>query len=226
MCPASRASSSKEPVWEKQERKQEGCQEQNCKELLECQCANFLFVPEPKALYFDLTYEAVQSVDFGGAQIGSFPRWREARGGRGDLFLLELRASSLFVTTFICSGRLSSGYGPWPPCSFPAVWYVVAAVLRMQFLVFPDAVNIFPVSLQSFARLCSQALRAGGFPHRESIPDAGCTCSKAREGRPRPASPAKGPRGLRRVPGSPAEPCARFQPAQVLCLGFGQFAMV
>lgn len=116
----------------------------------------------------------------------------------------------MFVTTFVCSEKLSSGYGPWPLCSFPAVWYVVPAVLCMQFLVFPDAVNIFPVSLQSFARLCSQAVRAGAFPRRESIADAGCTCSKARGGRLRPASPAKGPRGLRRVPGSPAEPCAPF----------------
>lgn len=52
------------------------CQEQNCRELLECQstCADFLFVLECKALYFDLTYEVMKSVAFGGALVGSFPR--------------------------------------------------------------------------------------------------------------------------------------------------------
>lgn len=110
-------------------------------------------------------------------------------------------------------------------CSFPAVWYVVPAVLCMQFLVFPDAVNIFPVSLQSFARLCSQAVRAGGFPRRESIADAGCTCSKARDGGSAQPAPPRGPAGCA------ASPAARPSPAlpstsAALCLGFGQFAMV
>lgn len=115
-------------------------------------------------------------------------------------------SSSGFESVFIVCDHVSlqgkAGQWMWPLCSFPAVWYVVAAVLCMQFLLFPDAVNIFPVSLQPFARLCSQALRAGGFPYRESIADAGCTCSKAR-GR---AGPPRGPAGCA---GSPAEPCAR-----------------
>lgn len=119
--------------------------------------------------------------------------------------------SSGFASVFIVCDHIffqrKAGRRVWPFCSFPAVWYVVAAVLCMQFLVFPAAVNIFPVPLQPFTRLCSQALRAGGFPCRESIADAGCTCSKAR-GR---AAPPRQPRQ-----GAPQAAPAPRQPGRAL----------
>lgn len=131
------------------------------------------------------------------------------------------------MTTFVLAKSWAVGIG-LGLSSFPAVWYVVAAVLCMQFLVFPDAVNIFPVSLQSFACLCSQALGAGGCPHRESIADAGCTCSKAQgraapPGQPRQGAPqaAQGPRQPGRAPRSLSTSASFVHRLWPICYGLG-----
>lgn len=90
----------------------------------------------------------MQSMAFRGARVGKVFQAEEMLDvAEGIDFSWIGEHLHRFAATFVSGEELSGGDGPWPLRSFPAMWYVVAAVLCMQSLEFPDAVNLAPVSL-------------------------------------------------------------------------------
>jgi len=90
----------------------------------------------------------MHSVVFRGARVGRVFRAAEtlevAEGTDLSWIRQHLRRS---VATFVGGEELGGGRGPWPLRGFPAMRYVVAAVLCVPSLLFPDAVDSVPVSL-------------------------------------------------------------------------------
>lgn len=158
----------------------------------------------------------MQSVAFGRAQVGSFPRLRDARGGRGDLVLLDLRASSLFVTMLVCREKLGSGCGlsvVFQPCG---TWWLQSSACSSCYFQMLLIYSPFPCSP---SRVCAAKLsELAGFLTVRASQMRDALAPRLGEGRARRGAP-------RAVPAPRLSPALAL-PAPGLCISFGRFAMV